>query len=316
MAEGPAHAAAQRPWLLWPALFIGVVSFAFSAILVRWAGEAPAMTIAVWRTGLAALFLAPVALPLAWEEMWEITRREWLLIGGAGVMLGLHFVAFIEALFYTTVASATVLVTTSPIILAVLGFVLLGERLSRRRWLAIAVGVIGAALIGYGDAGGLSGAINPLVGNLLALAAALLVSFYLLIGRVVRKERSWLAYVFPLYVVVAVTTLFTASVSGKPITGFSTEFYLLCTLMAIGPSILGHGSFNYALRYLPAAVVGLLALVEPVGASLLAVVFFGEVPVGMAIAGMLLVLASVAVALWPVRATARLQNTTRNQESG
>jgi len=285
--------------LLVPALVIGVASFAFSAILVRWAGEAPALTIAVWRTGLAALFLLPVAVPMAGAEMRRLTGREWGLIGAAGVVLGLHFVAFIESLFYTTVASATVLVTTSPIILAVLGYVVLGERLARRRQLAVGVGVAGALLLGWGDLGG--DATRPLIGNALAVAAAVLVSIYLLIGRVVRRKRSWLAYLFPLYTVVALTTLVVAAVRGAPLLGFSATFYGLCALMALGPSLVGHGSFNYALRYLPAAVVGLLALIEPVGASILAYAFFAEQPGLLALVGMTLVLGSVAVALWPAR---------------
>jgi len=296
----PAPAVPQRPPLLVPALIVGVCSFAFSAILVRWAGEAPALTIAVWRTVLAALFLAPIALPVATAEIRTFTRREWGLIVAAGVVLGLHFVAFIESLFYTTVASATVLVTTSPIILAILGYVLLGERLARRRVLAVVIGVLGALLLAWGDLGG--DATRPLLGNALALAAAVLVSVYLLIGRLVRQKRSWLAYLFPLYVVVALTTLAVAAVRGVPLFGFSPVFYGLCALMALGPSIIGHGSFNYALRYLPAAVVGLLALMEPVGASILAFVFFGEQPLTLALIGMTLILGSVAVALWPRRA--------------
>ncbi|NBC01263.1 MAG: EamA family transporter [Bacteroidetes bacterium] len=299
MADASAPSTSERPVLLVPALVIGVASFAFSAILVRWAGEAPALTIAVWRTGLAALFLLPVAVPVAGAEMRRLTWREWGLIGAAGVVLGLHFVAFIESLFYTTVASATVLVTTSPIILAVLGYVVLGERLARRRQLAVGVGVAGALLLGWGDLGG--DATRPLIGNALAFGAAVLVSIYLLIGRVVRRKRSWLAYLFPLYTVVALTTLVVAAVRGAPLLGFSATFYGLCALMALGPSLIGHGSFNYALRYLPAAVVGLLALVEPVGASILAYAFFAEQPGLLALVGMTLVLGSVAVALWPAR---------------
>jgi len=181
----------------------------------------------------------------------------------------------------------------------VLSYVVLGERLARRRQLAVGVGVAGALLLGWGDLGG--EATRPLIGNALAVAAAVLVSIYLLIGRVVRRKRSWLAYLFPLYTVVALTTLVVAAVRGAPLLGFSATFYGLCALMALGPSLVGHGSFNYALRYLPAAVVGLLALIEPVGASILAYAFFAEQPGLLALVGMTLVLGSVAVALWPAR---------------
>jgi len=101
--------------------------------------------------------------------------------------------------------------------------------------------------------------------------------------------------------VAALTTLGTAWWQGIPLWGYDTGFYGLCLLMAIGPQLLGHGSFNYALHYLPAALVGMLALLEPVGSSALAVVLFGEVPNGLAIAGMGIVLIAVATVVWTER---------------
>jgi drug/metabolite transporter (DMT)-like permease len=71
----------------------------------------------------------------------------------------------------------------------------------------------------------------------------------------------------------------------------------------VGPQLLGHGSFNYALQYVPAAVVGMLALLEPVGASLLAYALFGEAPTPWAVAGMLTVLSGVGLVIWTRRST-------------
>jgi drug/metabolite transporter (DMT)-like permease len=88
---------------------------------------------------------------------------------------------------------------------------------------------------------------------------------------------------------------------GVPLFGYEAGFYGLCLLMAIGPQILGHGSFNYALHYFPAALVGMLALLEPVGSSALAFVLFGEVPNALAITGMLVVLGAVGVVVWNER---------------
>jgi drug/metabolite transporter (DMT)-like permease len=121
---------------------------------------------------------------------------------------------------------------------------------------------------------------------------------YLLIGRVVRQKVSWLAYVTPLYVVAAVTALLAAAMKGVPLAGYSWTFYGLCAGLALGPQVLGHGSFNYALQHVSAAIVGMLALLEPVGASLIAYFLFGEVPPVASIAGMVVVLAAVAVVVW------------------
>ena len=287
------------PFRVFPILAVGLLCFSFSPILVRFADEAPGLAVAVWRTVFAVILLAPIALPKIGDEVRQFSRREWALIITAGVLLGLHFVAWIESLYHTTVASASVLVTTSPIFIALLGFVFLHERLKRATVFGIGMGVAGAVLIGWGDAQGPAVASNPLLGNSLALGASFVFAIYLLIGRVVRQRYSWLAYVFPLYVVVALTALVMAMVLQTPLWGYDWVFFGLCVLMALGPSIAGHGSFNYAVRYLPAALLGLLGLMEPVLASLAAYALFDEVPTMMAIGGMVLVLIGVTVAMWP-----------------
>ncbi len=287
-----------RPTAVYLVLALGVVSFAFSPILVRFADEAPGVAIAVWRTGFSVLLLAPVALKRIGPAVRRFTRRDVALIAGAGVFLGLHFILWITSLYHTSVASASVLVTMSPLFLAVLGYLLLGERLSARTTVAIVLAVGGAVLIGWGDAAGSSPAPRPLLGNALALGAALLVSVYLLIGRVVRQRTDWLAYVFPLYAVAALTTLVVALLQQVPLFTYEPAFYGLCLLMALGPQIVGHGAFNYALQYFPAALVGMLALSEPVGASVLAYLLFDEVPGAWAVAGMVVVLIAVAGVVW------------------
>lgn len=290
-------ASPTRPISVYWVLLFGLATFSFSPILVRLAAEAPGMAIATWRTLIAAAVLAPFALARSRSEMAAFDRRDVLLIGTAGVVLGLHFVTWIESLYHTTVASASVLVTTSPIFLAILGYVFLRERLSLPVTLSIGLAVAGAAMLGLGDAGDAATAGAPLLGNTLALSSSLVFSVYLLFGRVVRRKTSWLAYVFPLYCVTAVTVFLAALVLGTPLGGYSVKFYLLCAAMALGPQVLGHGSFNYAVRYVPAAILGLISLVEPVGASIMAYFLFGELPTPLSISGMLVVLGAVSFAI-------------------
>jgi drug/metabolite transporter (DMT)-like permease len=230
--------------------------------------------------------------------MKKLSVREWGLILAGGVFLGLHFIAWIESLYHTTVASASVFVTTSPLMLAGLGYVVLGERLSRTTIAAIGLAVGGAIMIGGTDAGTVTLGRGALWGNSLALGAAVLVSVYLLIGRVVRQKVSWLAYVTPLYTVAALTAVVVALLKGTSLVGFSWRVYGCSVALALGPQVLGHGSFNYALQQVSAAVVGMLALLEPVGASLIAYVLFGEVPPPLSIVGMVIVLVAVAVVVW------------------
>ncbi|MEM1043328.1 MAG: DMT family transporter [Bacteroidota bacterium] len=275
----------------------GIISISFSAILVRYGAAAPGLALAAWRTTFAVLLLAPVALPRIGPEVRRFARRDWTLILAGGVFLGFHFIAWIESLYHTSVASASVLVTTSPLFIAVLGYAFLRERLTLRTTGAILVAVAGAVLIGVGDAGDETFS-NASWGNALALLASLLISGYLLIGRAVRQRVSLLAYLFPLYTVAALTILLVALaaetdlVQPWPILG-------LCLAMAVFPQLVGHGAFNYAVKFLPAALLGLLSLLEPIIGAGLAYILFDEVPGPLAFVGMVVVLASVAVVFAP-----------------
>ena len=285
----------------WPprvvgALSLGVISFAFAPILVRWAGDVPGIAIATWRTVTAAAVLLPgLARPSVRKQLRQFAWRDGLFILAAGAFLGAHFILWIESLSHTTVASASVFVTSSPALVAVLGYLVLGERLSVGTVLALVAAMGGAVLLGWADAGAVTMGRGALWGNTLAFGAALLVSVYLLIGRVVRQDVSWWAYVPPLYAAAAASVLVAAWVQGTPLLGYSWRFYGLCVALALGPQVLGHGSFNYALQHLSAAIVGMLSLLEPVGASILAYLLFDEVPPALSIGGMVVVLAAVAV---------------------
>ena len=278
-------------------LAIGLFSISFSPILVRFAAEAPGTAVAVWRTVLAAALIVPVAVVRHLQGRLQPIRRNtvWAIVAAAA-FLALHFILWIESLYHTSVASASVLVATTPIFIGVLGYVFLRERLRVVVVVAIALGVLGAVLIAGGDVGS---AVNGhgTLGNLLALSASLAAAVYLMIGGIVRKGVNWLSYVAPLYALVAVVVVVTALARGVDLFGYSAGFYALCLGMAVGPQLLGHGSFNYVLRYVSPTLLSLLILLEPVVSSILAYFLFTEQPGPIALAGMVLVLISVALAV-------------------
>ncbi|MEM6335169.1 MAG: DMT family transporter [Bacteroidota bacterium] len=274
-------------------LAIGLFAISMSPILVRFASEAPALVVVAWRTLFAVLMLLPFGGRAAVREVRQMPGKTigWILL--AGVLLAVHFLTWTESLYHTSVASAAVLVTTSPIFLAIFGFLLLKERLARRTVAVILIAVAGAVLIALGDA--TEGAFpNATYGNFLASAAALTVTGYLLIGRMVRQGTSWIAYVMLMYVAVAAVVWGVVLVTQTNPFIYSWTFYGICALIALGPQMAGHGSFNYALKYLKAALLGLLSLTEPVVSATAAYFLFGELPSRLAFAGMIVVLGAVA----------------------
>ncbi|MDT7857786.1 DMT family transporter [Rubrivirga sp. S365] len=277
---------------IWALLALALVAVGTSPILVRLAGDVPALALAAWRTVFVSVLLVPVAAVRVRGEIRALPRRDVGLIAVAGVFLGLHFMAWITSVQLTSVASASVLVTLSPVFIVILGAVFLHERPDRRTAVAIAAAVAGAALIGAtGGDGGIYP--DPLLGNALALLAAFLVAVYLLISRSVRQRTSFLATFVPLNTAAALTCLAVCVALGVPL-GLPLPALALAFALGIGPGLVGHGSFSLALRYVTAALIGLLTLAEPVISTAIAFAWFGERPAPLAFVGMAVVLAAIS----------------------
>jgi drug/metabolite transporter (DMT)-like permease len=274
-------------------LVLGVVAVSFSAIFIR-LSDAPPMTVAMYRNAIAAAILVPVALARHRPELRSLTPRQWGLAALAGVFLAAHFATWIPSLDYTTVAASTVLVTTQPLWVAAIAYLAFRERLSRAAVIGILVALAGTAIVSGGDVS-LSG--RAVFGDMLALVGAGLAACYFVIGRGLRRQMSLLAYVSVCYTVCALVMIPVVAASGQPFLDLRWQDWGLLVLMALVPQILGHTVFNYLLGEVEATVIAIAVMGEPVGASLLALAFFGETPPWTAAAGGALILTGVYVAI-------------------
>jgi len=272
-------------------LTLGVIAVSFGAILIRLT-QAPSLVIAAWRMILATAVL----LPFGWAKGRRLTGRGLGLSLLAGLFLAFHFGFWIESLRHTTVASSVVLVNTNPIFVGLFSL-LLGERPTAALWQGIVLSVLGGVLIGWGDFA-LGGA--ALLGDFLALLGAMAASAYLLVGRRVRHHGELIPYVSTAYGVAAALLFLGLSAFPGPMVPKGVD-WLWIALLALGPQLMGHTSFNWALRRLPASAVAVVTLGEPVGAALWAYLMFGEGIGPVQGVGMLLVLAGIARALSAVR---------------
>lgn len=273
-------------------LATGVVAVAFSSILIRLA-DAPALSIAFYRNAIAAAVVVPLALVRHRNELRALTARQWCVAALAGAFLAAHFALWVPSLDYTTVAASTVLVTTQPVWVALIGRAF-GESVSRRGLLGIALSLVGAVVISGGDLG-LSR--RAAFGDVLAVLGAIMAAAYFLTGRSVRRRLSLVPYVAIAYTTCAVILAVVVAVAGRPFGGFDAEVWLLFVLMAVIPQFLGHTVFNYLLAEVEASVVAIAVTGEPVGATLLALAFFAEVPRWTAFVGGLLILGGIYVTI-------------------
>jgi len=273
-------------------LALGVVSVSFAAIFIRLA-EAPPLVIAAYRLCLASVVVAPVAGVRSRQELRCLVRRDIIMALLSGAFLALHFALWIASLSYTTVATSVVLVTANPIFVAIASYFLFRERLSKQTILGIAVCLVGAVLIGYGN---WRLGPDPLLGGVLALLGALAVAGYLLIGRRLRQSIGLLTYASLTYSSAAVLLLLSALAFGHSLVGYSGTTYVMLVLLALVPQLLGHSSLNWSLRFVSATLVTIAVLGEPVGATALAYLILDEVPTWTEIGGGILILAGIFVA--------------------
>jgi len=265
----------MRPYLVLAAGILVVASSAFLITFARQAGM-PAVAIAALRLTMAAVVLVPIALARSREELRRLAPRDLALAMISGLFLALHFAFWISSLDYTSVMSSIVFVSTNPLFVALASFLLLRERLRSGTVLGIAVAAIGGAAVGLTDLGH-AGA-GSLQGDALALAGAAAVSGYLLIGRRLRGRLSLIPYITLVYSTAAVVLLAMAWAMGTPLLGYAPQAYVLVVLLAAGPQLIGHSSYNWALKYLSATFITVTILAEPIGASLLAIPILAQVP--------------------------------------
>ena len=257
--------------VLYCLLFVAVVAVSFGAILIRLAGEAPALTIAAWRLAVATVILLPLALRK--RVVSGMNRTERILSLTSGLFLALHFVFWVSSLRYTSIASSVVIVSTNPVFVGLGARLFFREHLSKFLMMGIALSVIGGAIIGWGDIriGG-----EALYGDLLALGGAMMASSYLLVGRRVRSRTHLLNYIFVSYGAAAAVLLAAALLFDELLGGFSGMTYIYLVLLAVGPQLVGHTTLNWALRYLSVSVVAVVTLGEPIFSTVFAYLMFDE----------------------------------------
>jgi drug/metabolite transporter (DMT)-like permease len=280
-------------------LALSVMASSTAAITIRFAQQAgmPSLIIVVGRLVLATLFLTPVVWARHRGELRALERRDLLLALLAGFWLALHFYFFVSSLIYTTVLLAMLLGRSDPLWAPILEALWLKVYPGRLIIIGLVVTVIGAVVIALNGRSDAGLGQNPLLGGMFALIGALAFSLYIVIGRRVRPKVSTVPYVWLVYGCAAIVALVIVAFTGTSVTGYSLEGYGWIVVITLVPQLMGHSFMNYALRYFSATYVGLSGQLVTVGATVLALILFQEVPQPLQLVG------SVAIVIGIVLAT-------------
>ena len=271
-------------------LSVGVVVISQSGNIVRLADAHP-VAVAGWRLLMASVVL----LPLAGRDLYllrGLTGKERGLLLLSGLFLATHFFAWIAAVQGTTIASAAIFFSINPVFVATASFLFYGERPTARLVLSVLLGMAGVVVLGLGD---LKLDSSHLAGDAWAVLCALLFTGYFMLGKRLRRVLPTTVYVAVVYAVAAAVSFGAMAAAGIAATGYSGRSWLAFVLLALGPTLIGHTSFNHALRYLKAGWLSALTLSEPVLAAAVAWLAWAEPVTGPAFAGYLLVSTSVLV---------------------
>lgn len=275
-------------------LLLAIVGISVAAPLIRLSSAHP-VAIAVWRLVISlALLGGALGVTRGWRAWGVLSRRDIALAAGAGAMLAIHFWSWNSSLLYTSIAASVILVNLQPVVVASLSSLWLREIPTRIQWVGIGIAMVGAAGVALaGDGDVTRPASRPLLGNSLALIGAVTAALYYLTGRRLREKLELLPYVTLVYGACLATLLIIAIVVEAPLFPQPSREWAIFAGLALGPMLLGHTGMNWALGYLPAYVVNITVLGEPIGAVLLGALLPGirEVPsAGVLIAGTVVII--------------------------
>lgn len=270
-------------------LLFGVFGVSFSSIFIKYS-EAPSLVIATYRLGWTVFILLPIVVTKFRGEISKLEKNDVLWNILSGFFLAIHFSVWFESLKFTSVASSTILVSTE-VIFAAIGFVVIFKgKINKKGILAMAITFAGSVVIAMNDC---SGGKNVLYGDCLALLGAVMVAVYTLIGKKQRDHISTTVYTFITYSACLVTLLLFDFFTDTAIYGYGIKEIILGLLLGISCTLLGHSVFSWCLKYLTPSFVSSTKLLEPVFASALAVLIYGEVPGALQIIGGIVVIGGV-----------------------
>lgn len=297
---------ARIPALALISLAIGVIAVSSSAVLIRLMldeGMHP-MAISALRLSIAALILTPMAWLRGRDELRQLPAKSWMLIGVSGAFLAAHFIFWVSSLGQTSVLISTALVVTSPIWVSILEMIFLRVRFGRDVVFGLLVTITAGLLIALTGKEGVEGQ-DPTLGAVLALLGAIAVAVYLVIGRSVRTKLSLFPYIWSVYSCGAIILIVMCFLSGVPLTGYTGMAYGLVLANAVLSQVIGHSSFNYAVKYMPATYIGVATQLEPVlSAAMAVVVLHEELTAVQLVIGIQILLGVLLVVLAPPRTAA------------
>ena len=270
-------------------LFTAMISVSTSPIIARLLVDVSAVSVSFWRMFIGGSLLWGISLFPKFRQQ-PLNKSNRIKTQFSGFLLGLHFYFFFSAVKMTTIANATFLGTIAPLFTILIEIFWLKRTISRN--------IIGALLIIFFASGiivldDFNFSNNYTVGNIYAVICSLLLGIGFIISENVRQTESTINFSRTLYISAACTLFVLSLILDESI--FSNTIINLKNIiglltLGIVPTILGHNSLYYAIKYVSPSVIASVPLGEPIIASVLAFFIFKESLTSMIIVSGLIII--------------------------
>jgi len=271
--------------------------FGTAAIFIRFLQNLDTFYIAFWRLIIACLLLTITLIVLRKSFNFSLVRKNLKELFILAFFLGLHFIFFISAVKDTTILNATVLVNTTPIFSMFVSSFFFKLKPSRLAIAGLVISFIGVCVIAYAErmTGNVDGFSPSLKGDLEAVLASLVESFYLNYGRKIRSQMTILSTMLPIYMLTAVIVGFLSIPATGKILELPMKAEIILPLMGLGllPTAIAHTLYFSSLSNLKSFETATMALLEPIGATFLGIILFQEMPACLFVLGATLILLGV-----------------------
>jgi drug/metabolite transporter (DMT)-like permease len=266
-------------------IFIGILSVSFASIFIRLSESHP-LIISTYRMGISSIILLPIFI----FKKEKILRKDKIIFLLSGTFLAFHFYTWITSLRFTSIMSSTVLVTTNPIFVSIFSYFLFKKIPKTKTILAIILSIFGVTLMSYkGDFS------TNIKGNLLALSGAIFASLYIISNYSLRKKYNLINVIFRVYFISFLILLIFSLILKIKLIFLPKKEYLFLFLIALLPQVIGHSIFNFALKFFSPTFISLTILGEPIGATILGIIFFNEIPKFIEILGGILIILAILI---------------------
>lgn len=272
-------------------LLIGIFTLSLAGTLIK-LSHAGVYGIAFYRLFIAAVVMFLISPRSILAQMATIKRKEFLWMVLGGIVFSFHFLTWIYGLKTVSVFEGMVIVATNPIYTTIGAYVFFKEKPRGAFVPAFILAFIGTILTFIEGVSRLNGDIT---GMSLMFISTIFFSAYVLTGKKVRQKHDSNVYIVMLYFLASMVCLGFILALGEPLISYTPRNYLFFFILALVPTVIGHGSLNHCVGYFRASTISMLTLLEPIVGSFAAYIALGESIGVFSLTGFFLICAGIGL---------------------